>query len=41
VLDRQNPNVVNSDFNSPQFMAFQRGQSRALNVRLRFIGRVK
>jgi hypothetical protein len=41
VLDRDNPNVVNSDFNSPQFGLFQRGQSRAVNVRLRFIGRVK
>jgi hypothetical protein len=41
VLDRQNPNVVNSDFNSPQFLQFARGQSRAVNVRLRFIGRVK
>jgi hypothetical protein len=41
VLDRQNPNVVNSDFNSPQFLQFARGQSRAVNVRLRFIGRVR
>ncbi len=41
VLDRQNPNVVNNDFNSPQFLAYQRGQSRAVNVRLRFIGRLK
>jgi hypothetical protein len=40
-LDRQNANVVNSDFDSPQFGAFQRGQSRAVNVRLRFIGRVR
>jgi len=40
-LDRQNANVVNNDFNSPDFMAFQRGQARAVNVRLRFIGRVK
>jgi len=41
VLDRQNANVVNSDFNSPDFGQFQRGQARAVNVRLRFIGRVK
>jgi len=41
VVDRQNSNVVNNDFNSPDFGAFQRGQSRAVNVRLRFIGRVK
>ena len=39
VLDRQNPNVVNSDFNSPQFLVYGRGQARAVNVRLRFIGK--
>ncbi|HZL57487.1 MAG TPA: hypothetical protein VFC21_10415, partial [Bryobacteraceae bacterium] len=38
-LNRENPNVVNSDFNSPQFLAYGRGQARAVNVRLRFIGR--
>jgi hypothetical protein len=36
---RSNPNVVNSDYDSPQYLTFQRGQGRALNVRLRFIGR--
>lgn len=39
VMDRANPNVVNNDFNSPQFMLFGRGQARAVNVRLRFLGR--
>jgi hypothetical protein len=39
VMNRPNPNVVNSDANSPQFLSFQRGQQRALNLRLRFIGR--
>jgi hypothetical protein len=38
-MNRQNPNVVNSDANSPQFLAFQSGQARALNLRLRFLGR--
>ncbi len=38
-LGRQNPNVVNSDSDSPQFMTFGRGQARAVNVRLRFLGR--
>jgi hypothetical protein len=38
-LNRANPNVVNSDYNSPQFMEFGRGQARAVNVRLRLIGR--
>jgi hypothetical protein len=39
VMDRANPNVVNNDFDSPQFMLFGRGQARAVNVRLRFLGR--
>jgi hypothetical protein len=39
VLDRQNANVVNSDFDSPEFMKFGRGQARAANVQLRFLGR--
>lgn len=39
VLDRSNPNVVNSDIDSPQFLTYQRGQARAVNVRLRFLGR--
>jgi hypothetical protein len=38
-LNRANPNVVNSDVNSPQFLNYQRGQARAVNVRLRFLGR--
>ena len=38
-LDRRNSNVVNSDFDSPRFMTFYRGQPRAVNVRLRFLGR--
>jgi hypothetical protein len=38
-LNRANPNVVNSDIDSPQYLAFARGQSRAVNVRLRFLGR--
>jgi len=39
VLARSNPNVVNSDYDSPEYLTFQRGQGRALNFRLRFIGR--
>lgn len=38
-LNRANPNAVNSDIDSPQFLTYQRGQSRAVNVRLRFLGR--
>jgi hypothetical protein len=33
--------LINVLDRSPQFMRFERGQSRAVNVRLRFIGRVK
>jgi hypothetical protein len=39
VLARSNPNAVNSDYDSPDYLKFQRGQGRALNFRLRFIGR--
>ncbi|HVW11377.1 MAG TPA: TonB-dependent receptor [Bryobacteraceae bacterium] len=39
ILARSNPNVVNSDYNSPAYLTYQRGQGRALNFRLRFIGR--
>ncbi len=38
-LNRSNANVVNSDVDSPQFLTYQRGQARAVNVRLRFLGR--
>ncbi len=39
VLDRANPNFVNSDADSPEYLTFSRGQRRAVNVRLRFLGR--
>jgi hypothetical protein len=39
VFNRENPNVVNNDIDSPQFLNYGRGQSRAVNVRLRFLGR--
>ncbi|MDE3196267.1 MAG: TonB-dependent receptor, partial [Acidobacteriota bacterium] len=38
-LNRENPNVVNSDYNSPQFLTYAPGQARAVNVRLRFLGK--
>ncbi|MCS6954006.1 MAG: TonB-dependent receptor [Bryobacteraceae bacterium] len=34
-----NPNVVNNNVDSPSFLTFGRGQPRAFNVRLRFLGR--
>jgi len=33
-----NPNVVNNNISSPSFLAYGRGQQRAFNVRLRFLG---
>jgi hypothetical protein len=39
VLDRANPNIVNNDTESPQFLQYSRGQRRAANVRLRFLGK--
>jgi hypothetical protein len=34
-----NPNVVNNNMDSPFFLRYERGQHRAFNVRLRFLGR--
>jgi len=34
-----NPNVVNNVTGTPQFLTYGRGQARALNVRLRLLGR--
>ena len=34
-----NPNVVNNNVDSPFFLTYGRGQQRAWNVRLRFLGR--
>ncbi len=34
-----NPNVVNNNIDSPLFLTYERGQRRAFNVRLRFLGR--
>ena len=38
-LGRSNPNVVNSDINSPDYLQYGSGQARAVDVRLRFLGR--
>jgi hypothetical protein len=38
-MNRLNPNVVNNDIDSPAFLTYGRGQSRAVNVRLRFLGK--
>ena len=38
-LDRQNPDTVVDNIDAPNFRAFSGGQSRALTLRVRFIGR--
>jgi hypothetical protein len=39
LTNRKNPNVVNNNASSPHFMALYGGQSRALNFRIRWLGR--
>ncbi len=38
-LSRPNPNAVNNDVDSPEFLTYGNGQGRAVNVRLRFLGK--
>lgn len=40
ITNHQNYNVVNNNISSPRFMNFYGGQSRALNVRIRWLGKV-
>ena len=40
ITSHQNPNVVNNDTSSPHFMQYYGGQSRALNFRLRWLGKI-
>jgi outer membrane receptor for ferrienterochelin and colicin len=40
ITNHQNYNVVNNDIVSPQFMNFYGGQTRALNVRIRWLGKI-
>jgi hypothetical protein len=39
VTNHENPNVVNNDSSSPQFLSMYGGQRRALNFRLRWLGK--
>ena len=39
ITDHHNPNVVNANASSPNFLRFYGGQSRSLNFRLRWLGR--
>jgi len=38
ITNSGNPNVVDNNVNSPTFLTYGRGQHRAFNVRLRFLG---
>lgn len=38
ITDNPNPNVVNNVTGTPQYLTYTRGQVRAFNVRLRFLG---
>jgi hypothetical protein len=40
LTNRRNPNVVNNNTDSPNFLHFYGGQSRSLNFRLRWLGKV-
>lgn len=40
ITNHQNPNVVNNNIDSPQFMTFYGGQARALNLRIRWLGKL-
>jgi hypothetical protein len=39
ITNHKNPNTVNNDLNSPQFLAMSGGQTRALTLRIRWLGR--
>ena len=41
LTDNPNPNVVNNVMGTPQYLTYGRGQVRAFNVRLRFLGHSK
>ena len=38
ITNNGNPNVVNNVIGSPEYLTYTRGQARAFNVRLRFLG---
>ena len=40
ITNHRNPNVVNNNLDSPQFLSFYGGQSRALNFRIRWLGKL-
>ena len=41
ITGRRNPNVVNADTSSPNFLQYYGGQGRTLNFRIRWLGRVE
>ena len=40
ITNHRNPNAVNNDLNSAQFLQFYGGQTRALNFRIRWLGQL-
>lgn len=40
ITGHSNPNVVNNVLNSPEFLSYYGGQSRALNFRIRWLGKL-
>ncbi len=40
ITNHENPNVVNDDMSSPHFLTYYGGQSRAFNLRLRWLGKL-
>jgi hypothetical protein len=40
LTNHQNPNVVNNVIGGPTFMTYGGGQSRALNFRIRWLGKM-
>jgi hypothetical protein len=38
---RRNPNVVNSNIDSPNYLRFYGGQSRSFNFRIRWLGKAR
>jgi hypothetical protein len=40
ITNHRNYNTVNNDINSPEFMTFSGGQSRAFNFRFRWLGKI-
>ncbi len=40
ITNHKNPNVVNNNLDAPNFLAMYGGQTRALNFRIRWLGKL-